>query len=526
MGYDPIVDVQLDDVTENELKAKGVVSLATRPNAPSRYGEGGLTAEALKAKFDSLARALADRINNIHNYLRADDLADKIKVDINAVGESGIPTLAALADAIESGEAAKYFTVRVDAEEYMSLQEAIFNILEDVAQNAENIDKTVYRADINTIAHDAALELVFTFYDKNDKEISSSSVFVQNAEYYVYNHNNQSISDGVHPYLVGLIQSNGMHIQSIDEDVDKVESRVETIDKKVENLRAALSPEYFTTDSSVAYTKQIPATALPWAELQEVGGTTNPDGQVGKVTALEIIGTNRLDMSGMLNECLRDNGDGTYTLTKTSIYDRFTASVPLFAPVGQQLYNTFEIVDTNIPNFVNKIPIQMLDESGKTELSSVGIVDGEGGWYTAYGGSVYVRCYLEANYPVGGYVTFRNPMVQFVQYYKAPIAPYAPYRRYTINIPYEVQNLQGYGQGNPTGTEYNYIDYTRRVFVQKGYRDASGAWIPTGREIDISAYLSADNLIEVEGNGSITFVNADKLPVPSKIEYQLKEVTA
>lgn len=265
MGYDPIEDVELKDVTESELRAKGVMSLATRPNAPSRYGEGGLTAEALKAKFDGLARALADRINNIHKYLRADDLAENIKVFINAVG---IKTLAALANDIGSGEAAKYFTVAVGANEYKSLQEAIFNILKDVAT-------TVYRADINTIAHDAALELVFTFYDKTDKEISSSSVFVQNAEYYVYNHNNQSVSDGVHPELFGLIQSNGMQIESIDETVEEVEAKVDILDKKVENLRAALSPEYFTTDSAVAHIKPVPAAALPFAEVHEVGGMSH-----------------------------------------------------------------------------------------------------------------------------------------------------------------------------------------------------------------------------------------------------------
>jgi hypothetical protein len=43
---------------------------------------------------------------------------------------------------------------------------------------------------------------------------------------------------------------------------------------------------------------------------------------------------------------------------------------------------------------------------------------------------------------------------------------------------------------------------------------------------DISAILPDDNFIEVEGGGIVTAVNEDKLAAPTKIEYQLKEVTA
>ena len=172
--------------------------------------------------------------------------------------------------------------------------------------------------------------------------------------------------------------------------------------------------------------------------------------------------------------------------------------------------------------------MQSIADDGKTSVSGIsfGLVNG-GEYYTAQAdGTRYARLYIPSEQPVGAYITFRNPMIQFVEYYKAPVKPYAPYTRRTYPIPAEVQALEGYGQGNPTGTEYNYIDYTRRVFVQKGYRDANGAWIPTGREIDISAYLPADNFIEVEGGGIVTAVNEDKLAAPTKIEYQLKEATA
>lgn len=43
---------------------------------------------------------------------------------------------------------------------------------------------------------------------------------------------------------------------------------------------------------------------------------------------------------------------------------------------------------------------------------------------------------------------------------------------------------------------------------------------------DISDFISVDNMIGVEGNGSITCVNEHRLAVPSEVTYQLKGVTA
>ena len=42
---------------------------------------------------------------------------------------------------------------------------------------------------------------------------------------------------------------------------------------------------------------------------------------------------------------------------------------------------------------------------------------------------------------------------------------------------------------------------------------------------DISDILTADNLLEVEGGGTITMVNEYRYDVPSEITYQLKEAS-
>ena len=59
---------KLTNITPAELKSKGVVSLADKPNAAASYGVGGLSPTALKLWFDQLSKLLADKINGHHAH--------------------------------------------------------------------------------------------------------------------------------------------------------------------------------------------------------------------------------------------------------------------------------------------------------------------------------------------------------------------------------------------------------------------------------------------------------------------------
>lgn len=48
-------------ILPSELKSKGVVSLADKPNTASSYGVGGLSPTNLKLWFDQLSTLLAER---------------------------------------------------------------------------------------------------------------------------------------------------------------------------------------------------------------------------------------------------------------------------------------------------------------------------------------------------------------------------------------------------------------------------------------------------------------------------------
>lgn len=105
----------------------------------------------------------------------------------------------------------------------------------------------------------------------------------------------------------------------------------------------------------------------------------------------------------------------------------------------------------------------------------------------------------------------------------------APYKQYkgtidTLEIPEEIQAIEGYGQSNPDNpNEYNYIDFGG-VFVGKGHI-VDGKWIAYGepKEIDISQFIT-DSFIAVEGGGSIKAVNEYEYDAPSTINYIYKTV--
>jgi hypothetical protein len=86
----------------------------------------------------------------------------------------------------------------------------------------------------------------------------------------------------------------------------------------------------------------------------------------------------------------------------------------------------------------------------------------------------------------------------------APATEYVPYRGVidTVAIPEAVQALEGYG------TSGGYIDFERKVWI---YGDND--------PVDISAHLTDDNYIEVEGGGTITAVNEHENAVPFNIAY-------
>ena len=273
--------------------------------------------------------------------------------------------------------------------------------------------------------------------------------------------------DNALTFVVGWYAISPLESPKVNLDEYAKEDDLNRLTKEVENLRANIPPEYFVTDSAVEYTKQVPAAALPFAEVQEVGGMTHAvDGALknAAVTALEVVGTNLLDLTPALNKSLVDNGDGTYTLSNTG--NRFSEKFAMIMPNmnGENRVNcTFEIIDTNITD-LTRISIRSLDANG-VSLRTGALVDRsrstDPGDYVIIGanGSVIVQIYISPPSNVGDYVTFRNPMIRLGMGYTG----YKPYIKRTYPIPAEVKALEGWGLGVDE-TYHNRIDWEKKQY--------------------------------------------------------------
>lgn len=372
---------------------------------------------------------------------------------------------------------------------------------------------------------------------------------------------------------MGVVEQINIDAQTMEELLVQIRKETEKLSKTnklILNCQALLGSESSSIDSSVAYSKNVPSGALPYAEVMEIGGMTrkvrakvaatitNPsktesnwfepqlsvpvdvvflmkntgasdlsveisfnasmitrtvtvpaDGEFHEftvtidtelypgmtisgceflsvadsitiaeinayavggsselqstaVTAVESVGRNVLDLTPALNRCLVDNGDGTYTFTRTET-DRFSGRFPLYIPAGQVIECYMEIVDTNISG-ITRISMQLFNP-GTANTGSIGLVNG-GASYAPPNGSYEANMYIDNTQPVGSYITFRCPMITF----GSEKYSYSPYAKHTLDIPEAVRALEGYGLGVSNaryGRICNYIDWGTRTYHRR-----------------------------------------------------------
>lgn len=80
--------IKLPRTTLADAKAMGITSLADRPNQASKYGDGGLSAQALKERFDALPNYVREKYNAVADMLDSTDAPKYITIG-NAESELG-----------------------------------------------------------------------------------------------------------------------------------------------------------------------------------------------------------------------------------------------------------------------------------------------------------------------------------------------------------------------------------------------------------------------------------------------------
>lgn len=101
-------------IMPSELKSKGVVSLADKPNTSASYGVGGLSPTNLKLWFDQLSTLLAEKINAIYDALSGESAAEYMRLMLDGLDENNETqeySLQDLCDAFINGLFASYLRV-------------------------------------------------------------------------------------------------------------------------------------------------------------------------------------------------------------------------------------------------------------------------------------------------------------------------------------------------------------------------------------------------------------------------------
>lgn len=407
--------------------------------------------------------------------------------------------------------------------------------------------------------------------------------------------------------------------KQIDEAVAKQEVMAEQIEKnyqiairnskQIENLKQGTA-DHFETDSSIAYVKNVPENALPYAEIKKIGGMTYKDGNTlksAKVTEVESVGVNLLKTVNGTH--ILPNGVGL-TLDNGYFEMKITDSVREMPSTWWHQYTTVRLqagtYTMSLSNFKgSNCTLFFANKTDNVDLRSEVEAKNES-WNFTVNKETDVAFGLYIYHPSGITETVSG---EFMLNKGSTALPYRPYVKHTLPIPEAVQALDGYGEGLSSSYQ-NAVDFENRKYIQwvrrltqsekvlretdfqyenikyyqitkSGTADydktttnilvsnfeiykGSESWesadrigtvtgaatygwywfgFPVGTtleqaqeivnqadilvttlgyESDISDILSADNLIEVEGGGTLTFKNEYEYAVPSEVEYQVE----
>lgn len=86
-------------ITDAEIAERGITPLRDAPNRGHTFGTNNLSADGLKARFDSLPKLLIERFNALLDKIKDGSLSEELKVD----AEGTLAELKAKVDALLEG---------------------------------------------------------------------------------------------------------------------------------------------------------------------------------------------------------------------------------------------------------------------------------------------------------------------------------------------------------------------------------------------------------------------------------------
>lgn len=130
-----------------------------------------------------------------------------------------------------------------------------------------------------------------------------------------------------------------------------LESRIKIHDKRITNIEKGTVPEAFETDSSVAYVKDVPADACPYAAVNTLGGMTRKCTNLANITlqyGLWVFDENRITSSEnyvCTSSKIAIKPNTTYSLSGNAI-SNLSGNLGFFGADGAYLGSQVYVFDT------------------------------------------------------------------------------------------------------------------------------------------------------------------------------------
>ena len=367
-------------------------------------------------------------------------------------------------------------------------------------------------------------------------------------------------------------QTTAMNLQKLEGGIEYLYA---ILSKQYDQLKKYISGNYYDydTDNNSKYVKNIPQGAMPYASLDSIGGKTVVWNQIavdGDFTSTSnlYIGNGSVTLADnvltYIPSSLKNNvyGNGFQsTINNLTDNHKYLMVCDVLVPIACQcnLYggsyyyqnvpaNTWTrmagiITKTNSStNYYLAIHFKLSADDGYTTSSEIKCKN----WMTfdltlmfGSGNEPTTVAEFQQMFPAD-YYAFNNGTLLSAGVTSVISKDADNTTLQTVSIPAEIQALEGYGWS--AGSVFNYIDYEAKKFIQNvGSRayasgDESDSTVITDMtttyyplnpavETDISAYLTDDNLIEVESGGTLTFPNSNgtdyQIPVPSAETYMV-----
>lgn len=307
-------------------------------------------------------------------------------------------------------------------------------------------------------------------------------------------------------------------------NVDAIKFQNDSQDNRIRNLEKRLGPNAFYHDDAVSVIKPVPVNACEYGYVDSFGGMTYEGLQPTKTTEIRSHGANLIPFpylfkSQSINNIeftVQEDGgvyvDGTATANTTFRLTPYRDSTfPL--PVNTPLMLSGSLAATDTSDAIT-LTARKFTSTGKDSVwgDSTGtpkaLILEEGESFNS------VSIYIPSGNKVKATV---YPMLN----YGTSAVPYKPYRADpidTIEIPQQIQNLPGYGEGIS-------LDYYNKVGIENGTYTQTVEDGVAITPIKTPLPVEIDGTIKVEAGGYIEFVTDTGNAAPSTISYLLKETT-